>query len=85
MLLYIEKTLKVKQMDNHYAKKIYSATLIILISNIIAGLAFILAGIFLKENLLIIGGIFVFIAGIVFRLLISNMLSRYNNNQTDNN
>lgn len=67
-------------MINSVQKKIRSASIMIVVSNVIAGLAFIAAGIIINETILIIGGIFVICAGIAFKLILQIMLKKIDNN-----
>ncbi len=61
-------------------KKIRSASIIIVVSNVIAGLAFIVAGIIIKEILLTFGGVFVICAGIAFKFIMQRMLKNIEKN-----
>lgn len=61
------------------ADKINAAVWVILISNILGGVAFIVAYILTKEVLLLVGGFFVIIAGIAFKLLIQRFIDKMRN------
>ncbi|MEJ5245674.1 MAG: hypothetical protein WHV28_08210 [Bacteroidota bacterium] len=67
-------------MVNSVQKKISSASIMILVSNVIAGLAFIVAGIIINETILMVGGIFVICAGIAFKFIMQRMLKKIEKN-----
>lgn len=64
---------------NDLAKKVNSAVWIILISNILGGVAFIIAFFITKEIILLIGGFFIMIAAVAFKLLIQKFIDKINN------
>ena len=61
------------------ANKLNKAVMIVLISNILGGIAFVVAYFLTKEILLLVGGIFVITASIVFKLLIQKYIDKLSN------
>lgn len=57
-------------------KQIDAAVWVILVSNIIAGVAFIIAYFLTKEILLLVGGFFVMIAAVAFKLIIQKFTDK---------
>jgi len=71
-------------MQNELTKKMNSAAIVIMVSNFFGGAAFIISGVIFKVNLLIIGGVFVIIAGVAFKFIINHLLSKIKRNSNGN-
>jgi len=58
------------------SEKLNVAVWVILISNVLGGIAFIIAYFLTKELMILIGGFFVIIAGIAFKLLMQKFIDK---------